>query len=172
MQIGLFYGSSTCYTEIVAEKIRDQLGADQVHIHNIKDTDVQRMLDYPLLILGISTWDFGEYQPDWEDQLEALDSLDLSGHTVALFGLGDQAGYDEWFQDAMGMLHQRLQKTGCRFIGYWPNDEQYQFEASKALTEDKSQFVGLALDEATQYDLTDERLEQWLKQLQQQAKEA
>lgn len=28
MKIGLFYGSSTCYTEMAAEKIRDILGED------------------------------------------------------------------------------------------------------------------------------------------------
>ena len=33
--IGLFYGSSTCYTEIAAEKIRDHLGPELVDVHNI-----------------------------------------------------------------------------------------------------------------------------------------
>ena len=36
---------------------------------------------------------------------DALDSIDLQGKIVALFGLGDQAGYGEWFLDAMGLLH-------------------------------------------------------------------
>lgn len=37
MKIGLFYGSSTCYTEMAAEKIREILGEDLVDLHNLKD---------------------------------------------------------------------------------------------------------------------------------------
>ncbi|MEI1623493.1 hypothetical protein QJN78_24655, partial [Escherichia coli] len=41
MNMGLFYGSSTCYTEMEAEKIRDILGVTgagtvkKTHIHNV-----------------------------------------------------------------------------------------------------------------------------------------
>ena len=38
MNIALFYGSTTCYTEIAAEKIQAELGADMVSLFNIKDT--------------------------------------------------------------------------------------------------------------------------------------
>ena len=82
-----------------------------------------------------------------------------------MFGLGDQEGYGEWYLDAMGMLHDELKKTGANLIGYWPNDESYEFEASKALTEDGSQFVGLALDEDSQYELSDERIATWIEQV-------
>ena len=36
MKIGLFYGSTTCYTEMASEKIRDCIGAELVDLHNIK----------------------------------------------------------------------------------------------------------------------------------------
>lgn len=58
MKIGLFYGSSTCYTEMVAEKIRDILGEDLVDLHNLKDASPQLMEAYSILILGIPTWGF------------------------------------------------------------------------------------------------------------------
>ena len=35
MNIGLFYGSSTCYTEMAAEKIRDIIGPELVTLHNL-----------------------------------------------------------------------------------------------------------------------------------------
>jgi len=38
MKIGLFYGSSTCYTEIAAEKIQAFIGTDIVDLFNIKNT--------------------------------------------------------------------------------------------------------------------------------------
>ncbi|WP_028023867.1 flavodoxin FldB [Enterovibrio calviensis] len=164
MKIGLFYGSTTCYTEMAAEKIRDILGDDLVDVHNIKDVSVSDMNQYDLLLLGISTWDFGELQEDWEAVWEQLDGLQLQGKVAALFGLGDQEGYAEWYLDAMGMLRDQLLPTGLNFVGYWPV-EGYTFEASKALTEDGKYFVGLALDEDSQYDLSDERIATWCEQV-------
>ena len=62
MNIGLFYGSSTCYTEMAAEKIRDIIGPELVTLHNLKDDSPALMSQYDVLILGIPTWDFGEIQ--------------------------------------------------------------------------------------------------------------
>jgi len=165
MKIGLFYGSTTCYTEMAAEKMRAIIGEDLIDLHNVKETPLSLMTDYDLLILGISTWDFGEIQEDWNELWDQVSGLSLNGKTVALFGLGDQEGYGEWYLDAMGMLHDELKATGANFIGYWPNDEKYEFEASKALTEDESQFVGLALDEDSQYELSDDRIATWVEQI-------
>ncbi|NOH80272.1 flavodoxin FldB [Vibrio sp. RE86] len=165
MKIGLFYGSTTCYTEMAAEKIRAIIGEELVDIHNVKESPLSLMTDYDLLILGISTWDFGEIQEDWNELWDQVSDIDLKGKTVALYGLGDQEGYGEWYLDAMGMLHDELKATGANIIGYWPNDDSYEFEASKALTEDNSQFVGLALDEDSQYELSDERIATWVEQV-------
>ncbi|KUE78816.1 flavodoxin FldB [Aeromonas schubertii] len=164
MKIGLFYGSTTCYTEMVAEKIRDLIGPELVDIHNIKDVPLTRMRDYEVLILGISTWDFGELQEDWESHWDEIHTLPLDGQIIALFGLGDQLGYGEWFQDALGMLHDALITKPVTLVGYWPN-EGYEFDASKALIDDGRHFVGLALDEANQYDRTDQRIGQWVEQI-------
>ncbi len=164
MHIGLFYGSSTCYTQMVAEKIQALLGADLVTLHNLKETPIQTMAQYDALIFGISTWDFGEIQEDWLANWDAIDQVKLGGKQIALFGLGDQQGYGEWFLDAMGLLHDKLLLQGCQMVGYWPN-EGYQFEASKALVDVGRYFVGLALDETSQYQLTDERLARWLPQV-------
>jgi flavodoxin II len=168
LSIGLFYGSTTCYTEMAAEKIQAQLNAlfqaEVVSIFNIKDVPLKRAEQFDILIFGISTWDFGELQEDWESHWEDIRDLHLSGKTVALFGLGDQLGYADWFQDALGMLHDELAVLGCHFIGYWPN-EGYSFAVSKGLTEDGSHFVGLSLDDENQYDLTESRIEQWTDQL-------
>ncbi|MEZ8105519.1 MULTISPECIES: flavodoxin FldB [Vibrio] len=164
MKIGLFYGSTTCYTEMAAEKIRAIIGEDLVDIFNVKDCDISQMGNYDLLILGISTWDFGEIQEDWSAIWQEVGGVPLKDKCVALFGLGDQEGYGEWYLDAMGLLHDELKSSGAQFIGYWPN-EGYEFEASKALTEDNSHFVGLALDEDSQYELSDQRIESWCEQI-------
>ncbi|WJG08971.1 flavodoxin FldB [Aliiglaciecola sp. LCG003] len=166
--IGLFYGSTTCYTEMAAEKIQtilDDLFADKVaQLFNIKDVSLQKTEQFDVLIFGISTWDFGELQEDWESSWDDIKQLNLKGKTVALFGLGDQLGYADWFQDALGMLHDELAVLGCDIIGYWPNSG-YQFTHSKGLTEDKSHFVGLSLDDENQYDQSEQRIELWCEQL-------
>ena len=49
-------------------------------------------------------------------------------------------------------------------VGYWPN-QGYEFEKSLALTQDQSQFLGLALDDESQYELTDQRIADWCPQV-------
>ncbi len=165
MQIGLFYGSTTCYTEMAAEKIQDIIGKDTLSMFNIKDVNLKEAEKFDFLIFGISTWDFGELQEDWESIWDDIENVDLAGKTIALFGMGDQQGYGQWFQDALGMLHDKIAPQGVTFLGYWPNNDEYEFEASKALTEDKSHFVGLALDEDSQYEKSDERIATWVEQV-------
>ncbi|MEX1033881.1 MAG: flavodoxin FldB [Cellvibrionaceae bacterium] len=166
-RIGLFYGSSTCYTEIAAEKIRDYFaGRDTVELtlHDLSKDPVALMQDYQLLILGIPTWDYGELQEDWEEAWGDLSELDFTGKRVALYGCGDQIGYPEWFQDAMGYLYDLIRDRGATVCGYWPA-AGYEFTNSLALTEDGKQFVGLALDEENEFEKSDARILQWCEQL-------
>lgn len=165
MQIGLFFGSTTCYTEMAAEKIRDIIGADIVSLHNIKDEPLKNAEQYDFIIFGISTWDFGEIQEDWESKWDDIKDVDLNGKTIALFGMGDQQGYGQWFQDALGMLHHEINTQTITQLGFWPNDNSYEFESSKALVNNDTQFVGLALDEDSQYELSDERIATWVEQI-------
>jgi flavodoxin II len=162
--IALFYGSSTCYTEMTAEKIQQVLGQGKIDLFNIADEPIISTQFYTQIIFGIPTWDYGELQEDWEDIWDEIDELDFTGKTVAIYGQGDQEGYPEWFIDAVGYLHSKLVKLGATMIGYWPVDG-YDFESSKALTADKTQFVGLALDDEGQFDDSAERIQCWCQQL-------
>ena len=162
--IALLYGSSTCYTEMTAEKIQHYLGSDLVDNLNIAEAPLSQVNSYHFLILGIPTWDYGELQEDWEEIWEELDTLDFSGKKVAIYGMGDQVGYPEWFLDAMGYLHSKLVHRGATPCGYWPRTG-YVFEVSKALTPDEQYFVGLALDDETEFQLSDARIQQWCAQI-------
>ncbi len=163
-KIGLFYGSSTCYTQMAGEKISQSIGQQHVDIFNIADEPLANCLAYHFLIFGIPTWDYGELQEDWEEIWPQLDELNFSGKQVALYGLGDQIGYPEWFLDAMGYLHAKLIQRGAHCVGYWPIDG-YHFEASQALTPDGQSFIGLALEDETQFELSEERINSWCSQL-------
>ncbi|KAB2421515.1 flavodoxin FldB, partial [Enterobacter hormaechei] len=43
--------------------------------------------------------------------------------------------------------------------------EGYEFTSQKPIIADGQLFVGLALDETNQYDLSDERLQSWCEQI-------
>jgi len=167
-QVGLFYGSSTCYTEIAAENICHCFASDgaasPVELHNIADTGVSGMADYHGLILGIPTWDYGELQEDWDRLWDEIETIDFQGKTVALYGLGDQVGYPDWFQDAMGYLYHKLEELGACIIGFWPCDG-YTYNNSHAVTPDNKFFVGLALDDENESELSEARIQQWCQQI-------
>ena len=77
---------------------------------------------YDLLIMGIPSWDFGGIKTDWEDLEREFMENDLKGKTVALYGLGDQQGFGDYFLDAIGWLHERVVKLGASNADHWPVD--------------------------------------------------
>lgn len=163
-KIGLFYGSDEGNTESIAYRIQARLGEDVVEVHDIADVTQLDFAQYDKLIMGIPTWDFGQLQSDWEDFWDDISEVDLSGKTVALYGLGDQFGYGDYFIDSVGMLHEVISPNGPKIVGHW-STEGYEFEASKAKIEGEDKFVGLAVDEDQQEHLTAGRLNQWCEQI-------
>lgn len=163
-KIGLFFGSDEGNTEKVAYRIQKRLGEDVVDVHDIADVTQVAFADYTQVILGIPTWDFGQIQSDWEEFWDDIAAVDFSDKTVALFGLGDQFGYGDYFLDAMGMLHDVIIQSGPTIIGHWPT-AGYEFDASKAEIPGTGKFVGLALDEDQQEQLSADRLNRWCAQI-------
>ena len=163
-QIGLFFGSDEGNTERVAYRIQKRLGEDVVDVRDIADVTQLDFANYDKIILGIPTWDFGQIQSDWEEFWDDVAAVDFSGKQIALFGLGDQFGYGDYFLDAMGMLHDVIIQTGPEIVGHWSTDG-YEFEASKAEISGTGMFVGLALDEDQQENLTADRLNRWCTQI-------
>ncbi|MGR8980081.1 MAG: flavodoxin [Gammaproteobacteria bacterium] len=167
-KVGIFFGTDTGNTRKVAKSIAKQLGeavADKPV--NIKNAVVDDLLAYDVLILGTPTYGEGELPglgsgastESWEEFMPNLAGADFNGKTIALYGLGDQAGYPGNFVDAMGMLYDAFFDCGARFVGF-TGSEGYEFDRSKALLDDK--FVGLVLDEDNQKELSESRLSDWL----------
>jgi len=158
-KIGLFYGSDTGNTEEIVEKIKNSF-SKEVQLHNIAESSKEDMQQYDKLILASSTWGAGDLQSDWEDFEENLKEIDFSNKTIALVGLGDQESYDDTFCNALGHLYEYT-KDG-NIVGKTDTDG-YDFEESMAVVDGK--FVGLVIDEDNQSDLTDQRIENWVKQI-------
>ncbi|CAA6807973.1 MAG: Flavodoxin 1 [uncultured Campylobacterales bacterium] len=152
----ILYGSSGGNCEGVAEKISEALG--DVRCEDIADFEVSELADFDKVILGSSTWGDGDLQDDFEDKWDDFCEVDFTGKTVALFGIGDQEGYEDSFLGAMGTIFEQVTKQGAKVIGHTSLDG-YEYEESPAEVDGK--FVGLAIDEDNQDDLTDERVAAW-----------
>ena len=162
MKAKIIYGSDTGNTEVIADDLVKLL--DKPEILTIDELEESDWEDNKLYILGIPTWYDGELQSDWEDYLDNFQEINFTGKTVAIFGLGDQVGYAEWFCDGVGILADIVEKNGGKVIGNWPTDG-YEFESSKAVMNTNNTFYGLCIDEDNQSELTQERLKKWVEQL-------
>src|SRR5690554_1315994 len=160
--IAIIYGSSTEHTKNAAEKMAELLADYTPTLVDIYDGDEEPFLTHDVLILGVSTWGVQDLQDDWNDFYPKLEKLDLTGKSVALFGLGDASIYPSSYVDAMGILYEILAEKGVTFIGQVPTDG-YDFEYSRAVVDDK--FVGLPLDDDYEPELTEERIINWIEQL-------
>ncbi|TAF34959.1 MAG: flavodoxin [Cytophagales bacterium] len=161
-KIGLFFGTDTGNTENIALRIQTMLGKEHVDVHNLAQKEAADVLEYSFLIFGAPTWYDGELQTDWEELLPQFKELDFTGKKVAIFGLGDQWGYGEWFVDAIGIIADVITAQGGQLVGCW-STEGYDYEASKGARGDV--FLGLAIDEDNQPELTNDRLKQWVPQV-------
>lgn len=166
LNIGLVFGTDTGNTEEMGDKISECFSQHgyAVDMINVTEASPEIIESFDFVIMGIPTWDFGGIQEDWEDFEQDILQCKLSGKTVALYGMGDQLGYGDYFVDAMGWLNERVLKAGAMVIGEW-STEGYDFAASLAANDDKTQFCGLAIDDDQQFDLTDERIATWVGQL-------
>ena len=158
-KIGVFYGSTTGVTEEVANKISAKL--DNADVYNIAGY-LEKMNDYDVIIMGTSTWGYGDLQDDWQGVLDDMPSLNLSGKKVAYFGTGDQSSFSDTFIDGIGIIHEKIKDNGVILIGETETDG-YTFDGSRGVEDGK--FLGLAIDEVNQSDLTDERVEKWTEEI-------
>ncbi|XP_060085294.1 flavodoxin-like [Ylistrum balloti] len=165
MRKGLVYASETGNTKTHAFDIVNLLTSknfeidDPIDIANIKINDLK---EYDFLIFGSPTWNIGELQADLGELFEEFNELDFKGKIVAVYGCGDQEGYPDTYQDAIGILAEKLMERGALLIGK-TLPEGHQFEKSLALQ--KGKFLGLSLDNDNQEDLTDERIKNWVDQI-------
>lgn len=159
---GIFYGSSTGQTRDAAYKIAAALDIKPADVYDVADTAPSEVGNYTNLILGSSTWGDGDLEDNWYDFIDGLEAMDLKGKTIALFGCGD-TGMKETFCNAVGILHDRLEGTGAKFVGEGYTTEGLDFTSSRAMHGGKA--YGLLLDNVNHEILTDGRIEGWSDQL-------
>lgn len=156
----IFFGSTTGNTESVAKQIAELLDAATF---NVADEPTDELENHSLLIFGTSTWGIGDLQDDWEGFVAELEGANLEGKTIAIFGLGDADSYADSFVDGMKIIYDAVEGKGCKIIGFVDTDG-YEYDSSAA--EVNGKFIGLPLDEDNESDKTEERIKNWVEQIQ------
>ena len=134
MKAMLLYSTTTGNTETAAGYIAAATGLEAT---DIGDASVDDIKAADSLIIGAPTWHTGADSERsgtaWDEFLYGdLTGLDLSGKKVAIFGMGDQAGYADNYCDAMDELESCFKKQGAEIVGAWPT-EGYEHEESKSV---------------------------------------
>ena len=171
-KIGMFFGTETGTTRLIAKKMQKKLGdavCDKpVNVNRIAPDEMFR---YDVMILGAPSYGVGEIpgksagclEPNWEEFFSQITTPpDCSGKRIAFFGLGAQERYADRFASSLFALVEKFRGWGAEIVGEWPA-EGYTFEHSDALVDGR--FVGLVIDQRTQGMFTDERIERWLEQV-------
>jgi flavodoxin I len=166
-KIGIFFGgAATGRTFEVAQRIQHAFGKENAKLYNVREATSADLLQHDFLILGTAAWGIGEMHGDWEMFIDTLVETDLSGKKIALFGLGNQIEYPESFVDGMGTIYGRIPYKK-NVVGFC-STKGYNFYYSTA--EIEGQFVGLAIDEDSQQELTEERISKWVELLKKEFK--
>ena len=74
--------------------------------------------------------------------------------------MGDQEGYSDNFQDAIGILGTKFMERGGELCGF-TDAEDGTFEFDKSVGVWEGFFLGLSIDEDNQKDQTDGRIKAW-----------
>lgn len=160
-KIGIYYGSTTGNTQEVAEEIAKQLNIDKADLHDVAKAGTD-FSTYDTILFGSSTLGFGDLQDDWESYIDKVKEADLKGKKVALFGCGDSASYSDTFGDAIGKIYQVIKDKDCEIVGNI-STEGYTYDDSEAVVDGK--FVGLLIDNDNESDMTEKRINEWVKEL-------
>jgi len=162
----LVYWPKKGNVESTAAKVAAHFNEDSIDVFTISELDVNKLADYDFMIFGGSTigadnWE-DAHTSKWYAFFEELKKVNLAGKTAAIYGLGDQILYPEHFVDGMAVIRDELVSAGAKIIGRWPV-EGYEHTGSKS--EEDGYFIGLALDDDQQSELSAGRIEKWVGSL-------
>lgn len=157
-KVSVIYGSNTGNTQSAAFAVAEAFGVSPVNIEQAEKEDFSG----DLILLGSSTWGFGELQDSWSEHLNIFDGLDLSGKKAAVFGTGDQNGFSDTFCDALAILAEKLENCGAQLVGA---TESSSYRHSGSLAEKDGMFCGLALDCDNEPEKTASRIAAWIEGL-------
>ena len=142
-RILILYASSTGNTEEIARLLNKSLDKDhfEVTLKNLEmeESEAKLLLEYDGILFGTYTYDDGDLPFETEVFSDYLDTIDLSGKVIGLFGSGDTS-YSQFCQ-AVEEMKENFRRTQAVVIDTTvkidldPQDEE-DFEAIKKLAEE------------------------------------
>jgi len=168
---GLFYWPRKGNVETCAFKIKENFAPDAIDVFCLDEIKNVNLQHYDLVIIGGSTvgadnWENAIVNNFWSDFFEKFGNDALKNKPVAMYGLGDQILYPDHFVNGMKEIKEEIDAAGALFIGRWQIDG-YDFTNSDSV--ENNMFLGLALDEDRQPELTEARIQKWLTQIKKEA---
>lgn len=159
----LIYWPKKGNVENTAAKLAAYFDKDNTDVFTISEVEVNKLPDYDFIIIGGSTigadnWE-DVHTTKWYSFFEELKGISLKGKKAAIYGLGDQILYPEHFVDGMAIIRDEFKAAGAEIIGAWPS-EGYEHTDSKSQVGEY--FIGLALDDDQQAELSNERIDKWV----------
>jgi len=115
-KILIAFASMSGNTEEIAELIKTSIEplGHEIEMKEIENINTQKLLEYEGIILGAYTWGDGELPYEVEDFYDDIETMDLTGKKVAVFGSGDHA-YPK-FCAAVDILEERLVACGAEIV--------------------------------------------------------
>jgi len=153
----------------VADKLGVMIGNDKVDIIPVKEVESEALINYSQIILvgstvGADHWTNQILVDEWEAFFARIGEFSFEKKKVAIIGLGNCVLYPEHFADGMANLYKRVTTQNAEVFGF-VDAKDYDFTDSKSVNEE-GYFVGLAIDEDNEADLTPERLKKWIDTIQ------
>lgn len=166
MGFTIFYATSTGNTEDVADRLCQLLpGIASKDVDQLDSID--ELVAADSLICCVPTWNTGSDEARsgtaWDDLAQEIPNNNFAGKSVAIVGLGDSTGYGDYFCDAMEELYTAFLQSGAKLIGK-VSTSGYTYSDSKSVID--GQFCGLPIDQDNESELTDQRLQAWVQQIQ------
>merc|ERR1719317_1770708 len=138
--VGLLYASQTGNTETVAGYIGEAAGLEAEDVGDYGAEDLA----------------------EFDGIIDEIKDVDLSGKTVAVFGVGDSGSYGDNFCDGIEEWNSTFAAAGAKLIGY-VDSSNYAHSESKS--DQGGKFLGCPFDEDNESDQSEERATAWVEQL-------
>ncbi|MGG3178141.1 flavodoxin [Priestia megaterium] len=115
-KILIAYASMSGNTEEISELIKSNLKpfGYNIDMEEIEHLDIQKLVEYDGILLGVYTWGNGDLPYEVEDFYDEIENVDLTGKKAAIFGSGDRS-YPE-FCAAVDLLEEKLELCGAEIV--------------------------------------------------------
>ena len=141
----MLYSSMTGRTERMAERMISYMKEASIGV-KVKtfvenDIDVQQLLAYDMIFVGVYTWADGELPLEAEDLFDEIHTLDFTGKVCGVFGSADSSYED--YGTAVEIMYEELEDARATMV---PDSIIVDLEPDEAELKQCEKMVATAID--------------------------